>query len=286
MAEPEVIPADVTLIGAMEVPGIASNTAYMWEPTTEALAVPAVDGTIAVTVVNAIEYAIGGYIFFPFIGWFRITARNTDAQTITILNTGTPGNEDAATAIAAGTPMIHTAAPSIDTGIIDGEIVWDPGSILAGNMEAQEVAVVGAIRGDFVLASFSLDVSDLILNAQVTANDVVTAILFNPLVVLRGSAVWDPASLAVGAADTTTITVTGAVLGDIVQVSFSLDLQELVLTGYVSAADTVEVVLENINAANPVDLASGTVSAMVMQANPIDLGSGTLYTRVYKRISV
>ena len=66
-------------------------------------------------------------------------------------------------------------------GIIDlqGSVAWDPGSIADGDEEAKEVTVTGAALGDFAIASFSLDVADLVLNAQVTAADTVTCILAN-----------------------------------------------------------------------------------------------------------
>jgi hypothetical protein len=80
---------------------------------------------------------------------------------------------------------------------------------------------------------------------------------------LTGSAVYDPANLADGAGATTTITVTGAALGDfVVGVSFSLDLQGVLLVPYVSAADTVSVRFQN-ESGGAVDLASGTLRAVV-----------------------
>ncbi len=60
-----------------------------------------------------------------------------------------------------------------------GSATWDPGGILDGNEEAQEVTVPGAALGDFAFASFSLDVADLVLDAHVTAANTVTAVLAN-----------------------------------------------------------------------------------------------------------
>lgn len=80
---------------------------------------------------------------------------------------------------------------------------------------------------------------------------------------LSGSSTWDPASLTTLIQTTTTITVAGASLGNRVSVSFSLDIQGQTLTSYVSAANTVTVVLFNST--------SGT----------INLGSGTLSVRVF-----
>lgn len=79
---------------------------------------------------------------------------------------------------------------------------------------------------------------------------------------LSSSVVWNPPNLASGASETTTITVTGAALGNYVQVSFSLDLQGLSLIGYVSAANTVTAVLSNLTV-GAIDLASGTLKARV-----------------------
>jgi len=62
---------------------------------------------------------------------------------------------------------------------IDASATWDPGSIADGDEEAKEVDVVGAELGDFALASFSKDISDLVLDAEVTATDKVTCVLAN-----------------------------------------------------------------------------------------------------------
>lgn len=79
---------------------------------------------------------------------------------------------------------------------------------------------------------------------------------------LTSSATWNPASVADKSSTTTNITVTGAVLGNAVSPSFSLSLAGLQLTGYVSAADTVTVVLSNLTG-GAVDLASGTLKVRV-----------------------
>lgn len=81
---------------------------------------------------------------------------------------------------------------------------------------------------------------------------------------IEGSAVYDPGNLVDGAGATTTVTVTGAALGDYVLVSFSLDLQGILLTGYVSSADTVSVRFQN-ETGGAIDLASGTIKAKVIR---------------------
>lgn len=80
---------------------------------------------------------------------------------------------------------------------------------------------------------------------------------------LTGSATYDAANLVDGAGATSTITVTGAALGDyVLGLSCSVDLQGMTLTGYVSAADTVSFRLQN-ESTGAIDLASATFRAVV-----------------------
>jgi len=62
---------------------------------------------------------------------------------------------------------------------LTGTVSWGPPSIADGDEAAQEVTVTGAALGDFANASFSLDVQDLVLDAQVTAANTVTCVLAN-----------------------------------------------------------------------------------------------------------
>lgn len=81
---------------------------------------------------------------------------------------------------------------------------------------------------------------------------------------ISNTATYDPGSLADGAGTTTTVTVTGAALGDIALASFSLDLQGITLTAWVSATNTVSVRFQN-ESGGTLDLASGTLKAMVFK---------------------
>lgn len=81
--------------------------------------------------------------------------------------------------------------------------------------------------------------------------------------VLTGTATWDPASIAAGGTATTTVTVTGATLGDFVErVSLGVSTAGLVVSATVTASNTVTVVLQNPTA-GAIDLASSTVSVAV-----------------------
>lgn len=82
---------------------------------------------------------------------------------------------------------------------------------------------------------------------------------------LANVAAYDPPSLADGDGTTTTVTVTGAALGDFAEASFSIDLQGITLTAWVSAANTVSVRFQN-ETGGALDLASGTLRARVRKA--------------------
>lgn len=80
-----------------------------------------------------------------------------------------------------------------------------------------------------------------------------------------GSATFDPPSLADGVGTTTTVTVTGAALGDFAEAAFSRDIQGITVTAWVSAANTVSVRFQN-ESGGTIDLASGTLRVRVRKA--------------------
>ena len=79
---------------------------------------------------------------------------------------------------------------------------------------------------------------------------------------LQASATYDPPRLAVGSGATATVTVVGAALGDFAICSFGLDVQGIMVTAYVSAADTVACRFQN-DSGKPLDLQSATLRARV-----------------------
>lgn len=82
--------------------------------------------------------------------------------------------------------------------------------------------------------------------------------------VLTGSKTYDAPSLADGAATSTTVTVTGATLGDLVEgVGLGVSAGGLTVTAMVTAANTVTVVIFNKSGA-VVDLLSTTLSVSVL----------------------
>jgi parallel beta-helix repeat protein len=81
---------------------------------------------------------------------------------------------------------------------------------------------------------------------------------------LFASAVYDPASLADGAGVTTTVTVTGAKVGDFVDATFSVALSDVLMTAWVSANDTVSVRFQNESGGTR-DLSAGTIRVRVVR---------------------
>lgn len=80
---------------------------------------------------------------------------------------------------------------------------------------------------------------------------------------MTGAKTHDWASVNAGASATTTVTVTGAAVGDRAEASMDVVRPtDVELTAQVTATDTVTVTLRN-NSASPVDLASGTLFAYV-----------------------
>lgn len=164
---------------------------------------------------------------------------------------------------------------------------YDPPSIATGAGATTTVAVPSAHMGDFTFAQFIApntgNLNGIMLTAYVAADGTIAARFQNETGITRnqpagqlrvgiirpnfdfmGSATYDPPSLISGGYAATDVTVTGAVLGDFALASFSNDLQGVVVTAYVSAADTVRVVFYN-GTGGTVDLASGTLRAAVLK---------------------
>jgi hypothetical protein len=94
--------------------------------------------------------------------------------------------------------------------------------------------------------------------------DATIATKISTALTLTGTATYDPPSLADGAGDTTTVTVTGAVLGDMALASFSLTTSGITITAWVSASDTVSVRFQN-ESGGILDIGSGTLKAAVLR---------------------
>lgn len=127
-----------------------------------------------------------------------------------------------------------------------------------------EVVVIDATLGTLgtEVATLTTEVGTLntevaALTIAVTANTAQLAVL--PASRLVGSSLaYTPGPILAGATVSTTVTVTGAVLGQEAAASFSHDLAGMWLFAYVSAANTVTVVFWN-NTAGTLTPSSGTL---------------------------
>ena len=82
---------------------------------------------------------------------------------------------------------------------------------------------------------------------------------------LSAATTWDPVSISNNTSTSTTVTVTGAHIGDTVTVGFSAAVPaDALLVGSVTATNTVTVTLFN-NTGSALDLVSGTLRADVWQ---------------------
>lgn len=95
-------------------------------------------------------------------------------------------------------------------------------------------------------------------NGETYASNVYDAVVTN----IKGSATYNPPGLVDGSGATTTVTATGATLGDFAEASFSKDLQGITVTAWVSATNIVSVRFQN-ETGGTVDLANGTLRVHV-----------------------
>ena len=111
------------------------------------------------------------------------------------------------------------------------------------------------------IANLNIDIDLKKALADIVAD---IAAIRSPLAgMLAGSATYDAASLIDAAGATTTVTVTGAALGDFAMASLDVDVAGITVTAYVSAADTVSVRFQN-ESGGTLDLASATLAVRVI----------------------
>jgi len=82
--------------------------------------------------------------------------------------------------------------------------------------------------------------------------------------ILKGEVIWSPGLIADGNEAATTVTVSGANMGDYVLVSSSIDAVDLTLVGQVTAAGVVTIQLGNWTGSSVTPTASSTYYVMVL----------------------
>jgi len=205
-------------------------------------------------------------------------------------------NEGAATVDLASTTIRAFVVPRRSIRNVFGpnalfaSAAVDVTSLIDAAGATQSLTVTGAALGDYAFFSHGVDLLDITATAYVSAADTIEVRFQNESgsthdlasatmrgvvipagsladafggVVKTGAAVYDPASLGDGVGATAEVTVAGAALGDYAFVSFSLDLQDITVTAYVSAPDKVQVRFQN-ESTGTVNLASGTLRVGVI----------------------
>lgn len=144
--------------------------------------------------------------------------------------------------LALGEPGLDTTLNQVKMG--DGVKTWTALPYQSYNIEALNAAVAAVAA--------SATEADLYSDAALAAKNAIDAYHIST------TFTWNPASLATGAGETSAaVTLTGVAFGQTVQAAAPYDLQGLVVTAYVSAANTVRVRIQNGTGAT-IDLASGT----------------------------
>jgi hypothetical protein len=163
-----------------------------------------------------------------------------------------------------------TATTITATGNISGADLTASGKVLVGSTRqivsgtGSPESAVTAPMGSLYLRTDGASDTTLYVKTSGSGNTGWQAVYTN---VLTASTTWDVGSLADGAGETKSgITVTGAALGDFVDASLSVDLQGMLLTAWVSSANTVAARIQNETGSGPIDLASATLRVRVRKA--------------------
>lgn len=241
---------------------VASPKVYHYQPGTTTAKTAWADRDKNATVLNPVTGDTTGIASFFLDGLYKIVVKDSEDNTLY-----TWDNFD------LHVPLNYLAQVS----------TWNPDAIAYGQrVTSPAITVTGAELGDFVLVSAPYDLQGLIPHGYVSAADTVEIELLYPTDLLVGETTFNPASLNDGAGETSgSITVTGAALGDFVQVSAPYDLQDITVTAYVQAANTVEIRVQN-ESTNTINLAEGTWKVRVLRAGTINLASGQWKVRVLK----
>lgn len=231
--------------------------------------------------IEATDVQIGQYISRSARG-LRITGTATGANQIYVVVPqamlaeavrlqGTGWNIQAAKTVADGQPIIQLEG---DNNVIT--TMWNSGD------QVSVTGLTGATRNKITVNSIDSTAAAVNFNSGANYNYVdannytrsTAGVSFTDagtgnvieLPLLTGAVAYNPPSLNDGDGTTTTVTVTGASLGDIVAASFSNGLQGIIVTAWVSAADTVSVRFQN-ETGGTIDLANGTLRVSVRKTS-------------------
>jgi hypothetical protein len=187
------------------------------------------------------------------------------------------GTLDLGSGILSWRPIAATELKASNTA------TYDQALLTHGNGVTIMVAVPAATVGDFTVWSHTSSYANVCVTSWVSAPNTVSVRVQNETggkidptggslrcAVLRevgdymNAMTYDPPTLADAAGVTTTVSLPGVKLGDFVVASFSQDLRGILMTSYVSAADTVSIRFQN-QTGGVIELASGTLRVMAFR---------------------
>lgn len=176
-------------------------------------------------------------------------AAGTNIGGNTLINNG-------GTVTTVGGIRVKGTAPNVHGNTFDSFAGTGNGALCI-RVETTDATVGGnvEVNSTTLLSTSGIGTGELYGNHQVSGTTALP---------LTGTATYNPASLADGDGATTTVTCTGAALGDFALASFSLDLQGVSLSAWVSSASVVSVRFQN-ETGGVVDLASGTIKVRAVK---------------------
>lgn len=203
---------------------------------------------------------------------------NAQAQNIDFISPQIQANDyDNGGTAGSGINIVNGYAITVSGGYIKGYSTQDWGVVVgagASRLVIDGLRVEDNINGGIQLTSGASNIT--ITNCDLRNNTNAGGVtISNPgnisnlyvdgcpgLTPLYGSVVWDPPAIGTGTSAFTFLTIVGAAVGDAVIVSATTDLLGLSLYGYVSAVNTVTLVLANVGGGST-NLPSMTVRVRV-----------------------
>jgi hypothetical protein len=256
------------------------------------------DAVGVTTTVNVTGALLGDFVVSVSLGvdlaGITVTGYVSAADTVSVRIQNESGGTLDLASTTIRVAVLPQASDTSKIGMLVGAATYDTASLVDAAGATATITVKGAALGDYCLGSCSLDLQGFTATWYVSATDTVSVRIQNEsgatvdlasatlrcrvlpeasfgkvdfiagtIGHLKGSATFDYADGADGVGETTTVTVTGAVLGDFAIVAHGVDLQGVTMTAYVSAADTVSVRFQNESAGTRT-LASATLNARVI----------------------
>ena len=212
--------------------------------------------------VPAFESTIEGNVFMEASGFntaYNIKlGGNSDTRTHRAIITGNRfGSNSSRSAATVVNSDILISNCRVESGVIGNNSHYAPTNVT--RQACVEIASAKLFKTTIGPSTFQTG------GGTITANYVGT-VAYGPLheSVLWAGKIYSTPSIPDGTRDTTTVSVPGAVRanGDLVTVSYTRDLQGLLMYGYVSANDTVTVVFQN-NTGGAVNTADGSIYVKV-----------------------